>query len=376
MEPWQSAKRAIDLYPGACESAEVTASRRAYRVGQFRTTLLYLRAIAWEFRFTLLILLSLVGLGTLLFFMSPGEFPEGQHSVLNSAFASWMAMFAQTICDVPKAWYITVVYSLYPIFGFLLIGEGVVRLALLMFSRRHGMKEWMRVMASTYRDHIVVCGIGKLGTRVIEQLVSAGLPVVAVEKDEAARFGPHVRAMNVPLVHGDMKDDGVLATAGIPLASVVIIATNDDMANLEVALDARRMNPKIRVVMRLFEQNIAQKISNAFLVDVAFSASHLAAPIVAAMSVGGKVLASTVIAGVPHVTAEVTVSEGSTLDGQSVGEVQRAYGCKLLAQTPAAGSAELSPAESETVRAGDVLTVHLPSAGLVRLAGAGGERAG
>ena len=353
----------------------MTASRRAYRARRFRTTLLYLRAIAWEFRFTLLILFSLVSLGTLLFYISPWEFPEGQHSLLTSAYAAWMAMFAQTICDVPKSWYITVVYGIYPIFGFLLIGEGVVRLALLMFSRRHGMKEWMRVMASTYREHIVVCGIGKLGTRVIEQLVSAGLPVVAIEKDEAARFSPHVRAMGVPLVHGDMKDDGVLETAGIPLASVVIIATNDDMANLEVALDARRMNPKIRVVMRLFEQSIAQKISNAFLVDVAFSASNLAAPIVAAMSVGGKVLASTLIAGVPHVTAEVSVAAQSTLDGQAAGEVQRAYGCKLLARAPAEGSAVLSPREEERVRAGDVLTVHLPSAGLVKLAGAASERA-
>ncbi|NJL18652.1 MAG: hypothetical protein HC938_17335 [Nitrospira sp.] len=42
---------------------------------------------------------------------------------------------------------------------------------------------------------------------------------------------------------------------------MIVIATNDDMANLEVALDARRLNPKIRVLMRLYDQQIAAKIA-------------------------------------------------------------------------------------------------------------------
>jgi len=62
-------------------------------------------------------------------------------------------------------------------------------------------------------------------------------------------------------------------------------------------------------VMRLFEQSIAQKVSNAFLVDVAFSASTLAAPIVAAMSLGAaRVTSSSLIAGIPHVSVELGVA--------------------------------------------------------------------
>ena len=52
------------------------------------------------------------------------------------------------------------------------------------------------------------------------------------------------------------------------------------------------MNPNIRVVMRLFDQRIAQKIAGALTVDAAFSSSALAAPIVAAMSLQTKVLAA------------------------------------------------------------------------------------
>ena len=150
----------------------------------------------------------------------------------------------------------------------------------------------------------------------------------------------------------------------------VIIATNDDMANLEVALDSRRLNPNIRVVMRLFEQSIAHKIKNAFLVDVAFSASTLAAPMVVAMSLGAKVLSSTVIAGIPHVTAEVTVEAGSELADKRVEDVERGYCCKLLARTPTDGPTQL-PAESRTVlRPGDTLVVCTPGSQLTTISAA------
>ena len=79
-------------------------------------------------------------------------------------------------------WYLKVVYGLYPVMGFILIGEGIVRLALLMMSKRHGEKEWMRVVASTYRDHVILCGLGHLGFRVLEQLVAGNAPTVVLER--------------------------------------------------------------------------------------------------------------------------------------------------------------------------------------------------
>ncbi len=331
---------------------------------------LYVRALLYEFRFTVIALFLLLITGTFLYMQAPGEFSDNSNPLVNSAYAAWMVLLNQPVHNPPTAWYLVPVCMIYPVIGVGLIGEGVVRLALLMFSRRHGLKEWMRVMASTYRDHIVVCGVGKLGTRVTEQLVSAGLQVVAIEKSDAARFLPQLRTLGVPVIVGDMKDDAILISAGIPKAAVVIIATNDDMANLEVALDARRMNPQIRVVMRLFEQSIAQKISDAFLVDVAFSASHLAAPIVAAMSMGGKVLTSTLIAGIPHVTAELKVEEHSALAARTIAEIEAAHACKVLARTSLGREVQLPPAAADQVAPGDVLVVHAASAHLMTLAGA------
>jgi Trk K+ transport system NAD-binding subunit len=341
------------------------------RIARLRTGVLYVRALVYEFRWTLTGLVAVVALGTVLYLRSPEEFDDKHpRTVLNAMFASWMAMLAQPINAPPTNWYLNLLCGVYPVIGFVLIGEGVVRLALLMSSKRRGEKEWTKVMASTYRDHVVVCGVGRLGIRVIEQLVAANVPVVGIEKEETGRFLPQARQLGVPVIVGDMKDDAVLMSAGIPHARVVIVATNDDMANLEVALDSRRMNPDIRVVMGLFDQSIASKISNAFLVDVAFSASTLAAPMVVAMSLGAKVLSSTVIAGIPHVTAEVVVDAGSELADKRVEDVERGYCCKLLARTPVDGPVQL-PAESRTpLRPGDKLVVSTPGSQLTTISAA------
>jgi Trk K+ transport system NAD-binding subunit len=336
-----------------------------------RTILLYALALLYEFRWSFFIFLTFLVVGAVAFYATPEEFgrPE-QRTVLNCVYASWMAMLAQPVNAMPSTALLVVVCGLYPLIGLMVLGEGVVRLALLLFSKRHGRKEWMRVMASTYRDHVVLCGIGHLGVRVLEELASAKAPVVAIERDETGPFVAQAKATGTPVIIGDMKQDATLIAAGVGRARVVIIATNDDMANLEVALDSRRLNPEIRVVMRLFEQSIAEKISNAFLVDWAFSASTLAAPIVASMSLGTKVLSSSLIAGIPHVSAEFAVDEGSGLAGRTIDQVEREYCCNILARMPANDPIQLPPDNHVVVCARDTLVVHTPSSQLATIAAA------
>ena len=67
--------------------------------------------------------------------------------------------------------------------------------------------------------------------------------------------------------------------AGIGHALPTTMLTNDDLANLEIALDAKRMNGTIRVVMRMFDQRLAGKVGGALELDESFSTSALAAPL-------------------------------------------------------------------------------------------------
>jgi hypothetical protein len=160
-----------------------------------RALLLYAAAIVNEFRWTLAALGALIAIGAALYATTPNPaFGNQPPDLLTATYGAWMAMLAQPITAPPQPWHLTVLAIVYPVFGFLLIGEGVVRLALLLMSRRHGEKEWMRVMAATYRDHIVLCGLGHLGYRVFEHLVESHIDVVVIEMDENNRFLAQARA--------------------------------------------------------------------------------------------------------------------------------------------------------------------------------------
>lgn len=334
--------------------------------------LLYIRALLSEFRATLITLLVLVALAAVLHRLTPADqLPDNQRcSVGDAVYAGWMALLAQpqyTKCP----WYLKLVYAFYPITGFILIGEGVVRLALLMLSKRRGEKEWMLVVASTHRDHVIVCGLGHLGFRVLEQLVASNAPTVVLEKSSQNAFVGQAKAMKVPVLIRNMKEDAALSDAGVENAAAIIVCSNDHMANLEVALDARRMNPDIRVIMRIFDQKIASKISGVMAIDAAFSSSALAAPIVAAMAFQTRVLATFSIGGEPYVTAEVTVEARSALAGKSIAEVEAGYIARVLARTPAYGVVQSPPLPAAVVVAGDLLVVHIAASRLTTLTAVG-----
>jgi hypothetical protein len=250
-----------------------------------RRIALYARNLFGQFRWTVMLLATAVLLGGELFHLTPHAQLHGERpSLFLSLYCAWMALFAQGVLQPPETWYLVLVSGLYPLIGYGLVVEGAVRLGMLIVSRQHGEKEWMIVTASTYRDHVVLCGLGHLGFRILQELLAAGEQVVALEKDPAGRFVAEAKATGTPVLLRDMQEDQALLDAGMSHARVVVIATNDDLANLEVALDARRINPGIRVVMRLFDQRIADKFKDVKLIDEAFSAAALAAPLVANMA--------------------------------------------------------------------------------------------
>lgn len=259
---------------------------RAQRRRDLRTLSLFALRLVGQFRWTLtLLMMAVLLLGTLYALTPHAQLGGRPPDLFTSFFGAWMALFAQPILMPPERWYIAVLCGLYPLLGFGLVGEGIVRIGMLILSRERGEKEWMKVTASTYRDHVVLCGLGHLGFRILNQLLAAKQPVVAIEKAGGALFLPDAKATGTPVLVRDMREDQALVEAGVAHARTIIIATDDDMANLEVALDARRMNPKIRVIMRLYDQRIADKFKEAALIDEAFSPAALAAPIVAEMAI-------------------------------------------------------------------------------------------
>jgi Trk K+ transport system NAD-binding subunit len=304
-----------------------------------RTIARYAFTMLREFRWTLSLLTFLVILGAALYASTPMKALGGRPSFMLSLYGAWMAFFAQGIGPTPETWYLMMMEGMYPLLGFMLIGEGIVRFGMLMVSRRRGEKEWMTVMAATYSNHVVLCGLGRLGIRVLEDLLRMNLSVVAVEKDPQCPFLEEAKSTGVPVLVQNMCDDQALLDAGIERARAVVIATNDDLANLEVALDSRRFNKDIRIAMRVFDHRLTEKLQTVFGVDAIFSQSSLAAASVAAKTFDVDVLTAFHLGDRLFVTARVSVEK---LRGKTIAEIEAAHGVRVIALgssgTPAPGA--------------------------------------
>src|SRR5690349_5976597 len=124
--------------------------------------------------------------------------------------------------------------------------------------------------------HVIVCGVEHLGRRTIDELRRRDEDVVAIgPSDDAAET---LAALGVRLVVGDPLIARTLRAAGIDDASAIVMTGGDDLTNLNVALAAVELRPDVRVVIRMFDQELGAHIPELFRDGVALSSSALAAP--------------------------------------------------------------------------------------------------
>jgi voltage-gated potassium channel len=193
----------------------------------------------------------------------------------------------------------------------------------MLFNKRARKEEWQVSLASTYRNHVIVCGLGKLGYRVARQLLDFGEEVVGVEQSAERPFVGILRQMNVPVVVSDARQREVLVQAGVQHASALIACTQDDLANLDIALDARELNPRVKIVMRMFDADLARKVERGFGIHTAFSVSALAAPAFAAAATRTNVSYSFYVDNMLLNVSQVTIEHGSPLVGKTLAQIER-----------------------------------------------------
>ena len=189
----------------------------------------------------------------------------------------------------------------------------------------------------TTADHIVVVGLGKVGTRVMERLVDMRVPVVAVERNPDAPGLARARARRVPVVIGEISQHSVYRAARISRCQTLMALTSNDSVNLEAALYAREQRPDLRVVLRLFDDAFAGTVYRALRASYpqaptrSRSVSYLAAPAFAAAMMGRQVLAAIPVERQMLLVAAVNVRERATLSGLTVAEAFRPGGWRVVA---------------------------------------------
>lgn len=126
------------------------------------------------------------------------------------------------------------------------------------------------------KGHTILCGLGRVGFQVAQELLRRGNQVVIIENNEHNRFLSTLRARGVRVVHGDATLMRNLEFAGLWSAAALISVINDDLTNLEVALHARSLHPQARVILRIFDAKTAEAVKQRLNIEFAFSTSAIA----------------------------------------------------------------------------------------------------
>ncbi|MET9501631.1 NAD-binding protein [Streptomyces sp. NPDC006622] len=185
--------------------------------------------------------------------------------------------------------------------------------------------------------HVVLLGLGKIGTRVLTRLRELDIPVVCVEAAPEARGVAVARRLRVPVVLGDVTQEGVLEAAKIHRAHALLAVTSSDTTNLEAALYARSLRHDLRVVLRLYDDDFATAVYRTLraahprALTRSRSVTHLAAPSFAGAMMGRQILGAIPVERRVLLFAAVEVGGYGQLVGKTVGEAFRAGYWRVLA---------------------------------------------
>ena len=228
--------------------------------------------------------------------------------------------------------------------------------------------------------HIIVVGLGNVGTAVTGQLHDLGFDVVCVDNNPNAPGIPMARQMGLPVVIGDAFREQTLRAAHLDTCLALVSVTSLDIVNLETALTARALRDDLRIVLRLTDDDLAERLEKTTGNTISRSVPYLAAPAFATAMLEHQVLRTIDVGRHVLLIAEIRVADQAGLAGSLISDTEQDGQARVLALqasgTPLApggttppnppGALDWSPQRGYQLAAGDRLIVLATRRGLGR----------
>jgi len=148
---------------------------------------------------------------------------------------------------------------LIPLLTVIILGEGALRVLTIFIARHEHREEWDTMVAKTYTNHIVVCGVGELGKALVKR-IHADHPetkIVLVDLRPGLLSEAGLSGGNVICLQSDMTSIETLKTANCHKARLVLLASGNDAFNLEAAYKIIQLNPQTETWVRLHHSGLA-----------------------------------------------------------------------------------------------------------------------
>lgn len=225
---------------------------------------------------------------------------------------------------------------------------------------RHLQKRRLTRMLDTIHDHFILCGYGRIGAIVADELQRQALPFVVIEKD-AARVQRLLDA-DVPAVAGDASQEEVLTRAGVDRARGLIAAVSTDAENVYTVLSARVLNPGLFIVGRAEGEDSIRKLRRAGA-DRVISPYQIGAVRMAQTAIRPAVVDFVELAtssdSLELAMEEITIAASSSLANRSIldANLRQRFGIIVVAVQREDRHMEFNPEPDTTIRSGDKLVV-------------------
>ena len=282
-----------------------------------------------EFGSPLLIFILAILLGGVGYYLLSSSAGEPLGNFLEAIYQVLTMTFLQTGGDFPHTWYLGIFYFIMPVIGLVILAQGVAEFSVMLFNRRARGKEWEIAVASTYNNHIILIGLGHLGFRVAQEISNMEQDIVLIEANPKADLIASAKAMGIPVIQDDASHATTLEAAGVKRARAIILCTQNDSLNLKIALNAKRLNPQIQVVLRIFDDEFANALQEQFGFK-AFSATGMAAPAFAAAASGVDMTRPIIVEGQSMSLAHLKIEPDSLLINRTVNEVEQKYNLSIV----------------------------------------------
>lgn len=301
--------------------------------------------------------------------LMPGDaritYVKAVYAVLN------MIAFQVSFADMPGNPALDAYFVIVPLIGIPLLlafGVNILNILRIFFVRGERGQAWQEALAATVERPIVVCGLGRVGYRIANQFLDLGQPAVGIDTTTSSLV-TMLLERGMPCIIGDIHDKEVLRQAGVPRAQAVLACTNQDLVNIEAVFHIREMNPAARIVLRLFEDNIAAEIQRTFNVKAVISRSAVAAAAFAHAATGMEVLETFNIKEHTYFLTKLILEPASALAGCALGTAAEAYNATIVC-LEREGRISIEPDNDTVLRAGDTLFVFTEMEHAGELAGA------
>jgi Trk K+ transport system NAD-binding subunit len=221
----------------------------------------------------------------------------------------------------------------------------------------------------TITDHVIVVGLGNVGTRIVGQLHDLGMRVICVDRNPNAQGVAMARRLGIPVVTGQAGRDETLRAAGIDTCRCLVSVTSTDDVNLETALHARSLREDLRIVVRLFDDDLAVRLEKTLGGNiVSRSVSYLAAPSFAVAMLEHQVLRTIPVGRHVLLIADVPVDPDSELEGATLARVHEAGQARVIAlRRRGVDEMDWKPHQGYLLSAHDRIIVIATRAGLGRV---------